>query len=106
MKDPDEIRVIESDLEQILYGVMDPEIELNIVDLGLIYLLEYDGLKKVVIKMTFSTPACPLGDAILMNIRQSIANVYPEFEVDIEVVFEPAGNADMISEKGRLMLGM
>ena len=106
MKDPDEIRVIESDLEQILYGVMDPEIELNIVDLGLIYLLEYDGLKKVVTKMTFSTPACPLGDAILMNIKQSITNVYPEFEVAIEVVFEPAWNSDMISEKGRMLLGM
>ncbi|MBT4036219.1 MAG: metal-sulfur cluster assembly factor [Candidatus Marinimicrobia bacterium] len=106
MKTRDEIKEIESELEQILYGVMDPEVELNIVDLGLIYSLIYDGQSQVEIKMTFSTPACPLGDAILMNIRQSITNVYPEFEVDIEVVFEPAWNADMISEKGRLMLGM
>ncbi|MBT3229278.1 MAG: DUF59 domain-containing protein [Candidatus Marinimicrobia bacterium] len=106
MKTPDEIKEIESELEQILYGVMDPEIELNIVDLGLIYSLSYDGQSQVEVKMTFSTPACPLGDAILMNIRQSIANVYPEFEVDIEVVFEPIWNSEMISEKGRLLLGM
>ena len=106
MKSPDEIKEIESELEQILYGVMDPEIELNIVDLGLIYSLSYDGQSQVEVKMTFSTPACPLGDAILMNIRQSIANVYPEFEVDIEVVFEPIWNSEMISEKGRLLLGM
>ena len=106
MKTRDEIKEIESELEQILYGVMDPEVELNIVDLGLIYSLIYDGQSQVEIKMTFSPPACPLGDAILMNIRQSIANVYPEFEVDIEVVFEPIWNSEMISEKGRLLLGM
>ncbi len=106
MKTPDEIEEIESELKQILYSVMDPEIELNIVDLGLIYSLIYDGQSQVEIKMTFSTPACPLGDAILMNIRQSIANVYPEFEVDIEVVFEPIWNSTMISEKGRMLLGM
>jgi metal-sulfur cluster biosynthetic enzyme len=41
-----------------------------------------------------------------MNIKQSITNVYPEFEVAIEVVFEPAWNSDMISEKGRMLLGM
>jgi len=101
-----EIKEIESAIEQILCGVMDPEVELNIVDLGLIYSLVYNGENQVEIKMTFSTPACPLGDAILMNMKQSIANVYPDFEVDIEVVFQPPWNSDMISEKGRLLLGM
>ncbi len=102
----EEIKTIEAELEQILYGVMDPEIEINIVDLGLIYSLVYDGEVNVEIKMTLSTPACPLGDAIVMNVKQSIQNVHPEFEVDVEIVFTPPWNAGLISEKGKLMLGM
>ena len=106
MKTEEEIKAIEANLEQILYNVMDPEIEINIVDLGLIYSLIYDGETQVEIKMTLSTPACPLGDAILMNVKQSINNIYPDYEVNVELVFTPPWNADMISEKGRLMLGM
>ncbi len=106
MKSPEEIKNIESQLEQILYGVMDPEINLNIVDLGLIYSLIYDGEIDVEIKMTFSTPACPLGDAIVTNVKQSINNVFPEYEVDVQIVFEPPWNTEMISENGKMMLGM
>ncbi len=56
--------------------------------------------------MTLSTPACPLGDAIVMNVKQSIQNVHPEFDVAVEIVFTPPWNAGLISEKGKLMLGM
>lgn len=106
MKTKEEIKAIEDDIMQLLYNVMDPEIELNIVDLGLIYSLIYDGDKKIDIKMTFSTPACPLGDAIVNNMKQTINNKYPDFEIDIEIVFEPRWSPDMISEKGKLMMGM
>ena len=102
----EEIKVIESKLEQILFNVMDPEININIVDLGLIYSLIYDGENNVEIKMTFSTPACPLGDAIVMNVKQSINNNYPDYEVDVQIVFTPPWTTDMISENGKMMLGM
>lgn len=106
MKSKTDIEAIELKIEQLLYNVMDPEVELNIVDLGLIYSLEYDGESCVNIKMTFSTPTCPLGDAILANVKQTINNVYPDYEVEVEVVFEPRWNSSMISEQGKLQLGM
>ena len=106
MRTEEEIKNIESEIDQLLYTVMDPEVELNIVDLGLIYSLVYDGDKNVEIKMTFSTPACPLGDAIVMNIKQTINNKFPDFEIDIQIVFEPRWSSDMISAKGKMMLGM
>jgi len=105
MNTTEENKSIAAGIEQLLYQVMDPEVELNIVDLGLIYSLTYAD-NKVNIKMTFSTPACPLGDAILANVKQTINHAYPEFEVAIEVVFEPRWNPDMISEAGKLKLGM
>ncbi len=94
------------DILEILKTVIDPEIGLNIVELGLIYNLEYDGDKKVDIEMTLSTPACPLGDAIVINVKESIKNVYPDYEVNVNLVFDPPWTPSMISEEGKAKLGM
>lgn len=91
---------------ELLKNVMDPEIEVNIVDLGLIYELVYDGEKKIDIKMTFSTPSCPLGDSIVNNVKEVIRQKYPDIETEIEIVFDPPWSAEMISEEGRQMLGL
>ncbi len=106
MSSAEEIKDIEAQIEQILFNVMDPEINLNIVDLGLIYSLVFDGTETVEIKMTFSTPACPLGDAIVMSVKQSINNVFPDYQIDVQIVFDPPWTTEMISENGKLMLGM
>ena len=106
MKTKEEIKSIELEIEQLLFTVMDPEVELNIVDLGLIYSIVYDGDKDVTIIMTLSTPACPLGDAIVLNVKQTINNKFPEFEVDVQIVFDPPWSSDMISENGKMKLGM
>ncbi len=106
MKTKEEIKNIELEIRQFLYSVMDPEVELNIVDLGLIYSITYDGDKKVHIEMTFSTPACPLGEVIVMNVKQSINNKFPDFEIDVQIVFDPPWSPDLISEKGKTLLGM
>ncbi len=91
---------------EILKEVMDPEVELNIVDLGLIYSLDFDGDKKVNIVMTLSTPACPLGDAIVLNVKESIKKHYPEFDVNVNLVFDPPWTPSMISDEGKAILGM
>jgi len=91
---------------EILKDVMDPEVELNIVDLGLIYNLDFDGEKKVNIVMTLSTPACPLGDAIVLNVKESIKKHYPEFDVNVNLVFDPPWTPNLISEEGKAKLGM
>jgi len=81
-------------------------INLYIVDLGLIYELKYDGDKTIDIDLTFSTPSCPLGDTIISGVKETIKKKYPDFTTNVEVVFDPPWNTEMVSEDGRRMLGM
>lgn len=106
MKSADEILKLEGDLLVLLKTVMDPEVELNIVDLGLIYRLEYDGDKKVDIDLTLSTPACPLGDAIIANVNETLKANYPELEFNVQLVWDPPWTPDMMTEDGKQMLEM
>ena len=105
-KDLKEIRKVENDIYEILKTVMDPEIEIDIINLGLVYNILYDGDKDVRVEMTLSTPACPLGDAITDNVKNTINRKYPDFIVDVDVVFDPPWDASMISEEGKMKLGM
>jgi len=106
-KSNDEIVAVEIDIiENILSHVMDPEIEIDIVNLGLIYELDYDGKTTVDIEMTLSTPACPLSDAIVASVKESIKQKYTDFVVNVKLVFEPQWHAGMITEAGKVMLGM
>lgn len=100
-----EIAEFELAILELLKTVMDPEIEINIVDLGLIYELYYNGAEKINIVMTFSTPSCPLGETIISNIKETIKQEYPTFETDVDVVFYPQWNNTMVSEEGRKILG-
>jgi len=104
MKSPDEILKMEGTLLTLLKTVMDPEVELNIVDLGLIYRLEFDGEKKVNIDMTLSTPACPLGDAIMANIHEVLNAGYPELDFNVELVWDPPWTPEMMTDDGKMAL--
>ncbi len=106
MKTKESIKETEDNIYTILTTVMDPEIEIDIVNLGLIYDLKYNGDKTIHILMTLSTPSCPLSDAIVQNIKESIKNKYPNFEIEVEITYEPLWHAGLISEKGKMMLGM
>ena len=106
MKTPEEIKAVESQIWNILKFVIDPEVEVNIVDMGLIYKVEYDGDKTIHIEMTLSTPACPIADAIVLNVEQAIKNKFPDFEVDVNLVFDPPWSPDMVSEEGKVLLGL
>ena len=107
MKTTKEITEIEVDIkENILSYVMDPEIEIDIVNLGLVYNIDYDGDKTVTVLMTLSTPSCPLSDAIVADVEESIKQKYKDFEVVVELTFEPAWSTDLISEEGKEILGM
>lgn len=94
---------ISEEVKNILKTVIDPEIEINIVDLGLIYSIKND-MVNIDIEMTLSTPACPLGDTIIMNIIESIKQVYPDHEVNVNLTFDPPWNPDMISEEGKKLM--
>jgi len=105
-KDIKEIRKVENEIYELLKTVMDPEIELDIVNLGLVYNILFDGDNNVRIEMTLSTPACPLADAITDNVKNTINKSYPDYNVDVDVVFDPPWDASMISEEGKMKLGM
>ena len=102
----EEVTRFELEILELLKQVMDPEIEVNIVDLGLIYELKYDGDKTINIDMTFSTPSCPLGDTIVTNVQEIIKRNYPEMDVKVNIVFDPPWSTEMLTEAGRKQLGM
>jgi len=106
MKTREEIAIFEIEVLELLKNVMDPEIEINIVDLGLIYNIIYDGKKNIDIEMTFSTPSCPLGDTIVSNIKETIKQKHPDLNTKIELVFDPPWSTNLVSEEGKKILGM
>lgn len=89
-----------------LYDVDDPEIGLNIVDLGLVYHLEFEEEpKKLEITMTLTTRFCPMGESIQSNVRDSLEERFPSWEVNINLTFVPAWDTTMISPEGQEFLG-
>jgi len=91
---------------QDLYNVIDPEIGLNIVDLGLLYEMYFDETaKKLECIMTLTTQFCPMGEAITTDTRNSLGASFPDWEITITLIFEPAWNMNMISMTGREYLG-
>lgn len=89
-----------------LKQVYDPEIPVNIYDLGLIYELQIDKEHKVYIKMTFTAPNCPMADEVLAEVRQSVEMTPGVREVDIDLVFDPVWDQSMLSDEARVALGM
>lgn len=91
---------------QDLYNVDDPEIGLNIVDLGLVYELYFDEANnKLECIMTLTTQFCPMGGTITENTRNSLGNSFPGWEVSLNLTFDPAWNLGMVSPEGREFLG-
>jgi probable FeS assembly SUF system protein SufT len=100
--------------EELIYdqlrNVYDPEIPVNIVELGLVYNLEIaqlpDDGARVDVKMTLTAPGCGMGDFIAQDARQRILSVPGVAEANVEVVFDPPWNQQMMSEAARLELGL
>ena len=95
----------ETDIREALRRVVDPEIGVNIVDLGLVYRIEVEGARAR-ITMTMTSPACPLADylkdLVTSAIRQHVTDVV---DVDIQLEWEPPWDPEMMSEAARRKLG-
>ena len=89
-----------------LKQVYDPEIPVNIYDLGLIYELNINKAREVYIKMTFTAPNCPMADEVLNDVKVSVEDVPGVKGVNIDLVFEPVWDRSMLSEEARLELGL
>lgn len=104
----------EGTLEEAVWNqlktVFDPEIPVNIVDLGLIYECSVseleDGKKNVLVKMTLTAPGCGMGPTIAADARSKILTIDGIDDAQVELVWDPAWNQNMISEAGRMKLGM
>ena len=96
----------EEEIVKMLRTVYDPEIPVNIYDLGLIYKVEVDDSRNVEIDMTFTAPNCPAVDFIIEDVRQKVSSIDGVRNAQINIVFEPEWNKDMMSEEAKLELDL
>ena len=97
---------IEESIVEALKTVYDPEIPVNIYDLGLIYRIELnDDATELSVDMTLTAPNCPAADFILEDVRQKLETITGINKVDVQLVFEPEWNKDMMSEEAKVELG-
>ena len=102
---PETATLTKVEVMEALKDVYDPEIPVNVVDLGLVYDLKVeDGDVKV--KMTLTFPGCGMGPYIAQQAEWAIAELEAVEDVEVEMVFEPPWNADMISDEGKAALGL
>lgn len=88
----------------MLKTVFDPEIPVNVYDLGLIYKIDVNG-KDVAIDMTLTAPGCPMADFIAEDVKQKVQSVKGVENVTVNIVYDPVWNKDMMSEEAKLELG-
>lgn len=96
---------IEERIVDVLKTVYDPEIPVNIYDLGLIYRVEVNDEAIVDIDMTFTAPSCPAADFILEDVRQKVDTIEGVKSANVNLVFEPEWDKSMMTEEARVELG-
>ncbi len=102
----EEKTTIEEKIVDVLKTVYDPEIPVNIYDLGLIYKIDVKEDATVDIDMTFTAPTCPAADFILEDVRQKVDALEGVKSATVNLVFEPAWDQSMLSDEAKLELGM
>ena len=95
----------EEQIVRMLKTVFDPEIPVNIYDLGLIYKIDLNDDGHLTIDMTLTAPSCPAVDFIVEDVRMKVGSVEGVKSVDVDIVFEPAWDKSMMSEEAQLELG-
>jgi metal-sulfur cluster biosynthetic enzyme len=88
-----------------LKSVYDPELNINVVDLGLIYNIDVTETANVTITMTLTTPGCPLHDSITSGVRYAIEGIEETRKVDVNMVWEPAWSPERMTPEGLRLLG-
>lgn len=101
-----EFLALEENIVKMLRTVFDPEIPVNVYDLGLIYKVDVLEDGNVNIDMTLTAPGCPATDFILEDVRMKVESVEGVKGLNINLVFEPPWDRDMMSEEAKLELGL
>jgi len=97
---------IEGKIVEALKTVYDPEIPVNIYDLGLIYKIDYTDDKEVRIDMTLTAPNCPVVDVLIMDVEDAVNALEEVEKTTINLVFDPPWDKNMLSEEAKLELGL
>ena len=106
---PADVSDLEMEVWQQLRNVYDPEIPVNIVDLGLVYdcrIDEVEGKNKATVKMTLTAPGCGMGPTIAADAQSRIMTIEDMDDAAVELVWDPPWNQSMISDEGKMKLGM
>lgn len=89
----------------VLQDVVDPEIGLNVVDLGLIYQVDFnEDTMEIFVSMTLTTQFCPMGESIAGAVTRAVQNAFGDYKVQVEITFDPPWKNEMISEEGQEFL--
>jgi len=96
---------IEAEVVNVLKNIYDPEIPVNIYDLGLIYEIDVDEYNNLDLMMTLTAPNCPVADQIVEQVNQELRAIEGINRVNVNLVFEPMWDKDMMSEEAKLELG-
>ena len=103
---PMDFLILESQIVQVLKTVYDPEVPVDIYELGMIYEIDVDDDRNVKIVMTLTTPNCPVAESLPAEVKEKVAAIPGVKSVDLEMTFEPPWNQSMMSDEARLELGM
>jgi FeS assembly SUF system protein len=97
---------LEANIINTLKTIYDPEIPINIYEIGLIYEINIDDDNNVKVVMTLTTPNCPVAESLPAEVKEKTASVEGVNEVDLELTFDPPWTQDMLSEEAKLELGL
>ncbi len=106
MKNDNEFLQLEDEIIKALKNVYDPEMPVNIYDLGLIYELDADDDNNVRIRMTLTAPNCPMAEDIIRDVRQKVEAVEGVKSLDLKLTFDPPWDKSNLSDEARLELGL
>ncbi|MAZ93792.1 MAG: SUF system Fe-S cluster assembly protein [Lentimicrobiaceae bacterium] len=102
----EEIRELEERIIGVLKNIFDPEIPVNIYDLGLIYEINISETGHVKVLMTLTSPNCPVAESMPAQVKEEVSYLNGVAESDVEITFEPPWDQDMITEEAKLELGL
>ncbi|NOY50655.1 MAG: SUF system Fe-S cluster assembly protein [Chlorobi bacterium] len=104
--DKKQIKILEDKIVVVLKNIYDPEIPVNIYELGLIYEVRVEESGKAYVQMTLTTPNCPVAESLPEQVKEEISYLTGVTEVDLEITFDPPWDHEMMTEEAKLELGL
>jgi len=99
-------QILEDKIINVIKTIFDPEIPVDVFELGLIYEIKIDDKFNVLIEMTLTSPNCPVAESLPKEVEDKVGTVYGVESSKVNIVFDPPWNKDMMSEEALLELGM